>query len=187
MSKNYWQGENIRLRGLEPEDWEAFYLWNQETETQQNLDRIWFPGSKEMVKEWAFKTSKQRGEGDVYFFVIEERQTGDIVGSINTNSVDQHNGNFAYGLGIIESKRKQGYAQEAIYLLLRYFFEELRYVKVTVGIFSHNEASLRLHEKLGFQLEGRLRSMVYQNGQYWDLIKMGMLKEEFLERKEEVS
>ena len=35
----------------------------------------------------------------------------------------------------------------AIQLVLNYYFAELRYQKVTVGIVSYNEASIALHEK----------------------------------------
>lgn len=182
MTHNYWQGSRIRLRGLEPEDWQSFYNWNQDSYTQQYLDKIWFPGSQEMVRAWAKDKSLQKGEGDQFFFVIEELSTKEVAGSINTHHCDKDNGHFAYGLGVIATKRQRGYASEAILMVLRYFFQELRYNKVTVGIYEHNEASQILHQRLGFTQEGRLRSMIFQHGRYWDSIQMGMLREEFEER-----
>ena len=182
MNTTYWKGKTIRLRGLEPEDWEFFYNWNQESNTQRTLDRIWFPGSKEMVREWAKSTSLQKGEKDEFFFVIEETESGQIVGSINPHDCDKTNGHFSYGVGIMHTHRRKGYAKEAIQLLLTYFFEELRYQKVTVGVYEHNEDSVRLHERLGFQQEGRIRSKIYQGGQYWDEILFGMLGSEFVKK-----
>jgi RimJ/RimL family protein N-acetyltransferase len=41
---------------------------------------------------------------------------------------------------------------------------------------------VRLHEKLGFQLEGRLRRVVYTRGQYYDELYYGMTAEEFAAR-----
>ena len=81
-----------------------------------------------------------------------------------------------------EQYRRQGYASEAITLLLRYFFQELRYQKVTAHVYSFNEPSIKLHEKLGFQQEGRLRRMVYTNGQFFDEVLFGMTAEEFATR-----
>ncbi|HEX5943871.1 MAG TPA: GNAT family protein, partial [Anaerolineales bacterium] len=63
--------------------------------------------------------------------------------------------------------------------VLRYYFRELRYQKVTIMIYSFNERSIRLHEKLGFKLEGRLRRMVYTNGTFYDELFFGMIIEEF--------
>ena len=179
MKSSYWEGKAVRLRGLEPEDWQSFYNWNQESDTQRYLDRIWFPGSQEMVRDWAKTQSQQKGEKDEFFFVIEEKESGQIAGSINTHDCDKTNGNFSYGVGIMPAMRRKGYAKEAIRMMLGYFFEELRYEKATVGIYSHNESSIRLHEQLGFLLEGRIRSMIFQQGQFWDLVKMGMLGGEF--------
>lgn len=63
--------------------------------------------------------------------------------------------------------------------MLRHFFDELRYQKVVISAHSDNEASMRLHERLGFQLEGRLRRMVYTQGRYYDELYYGMTVEEF--------
>jgi RimJ/RimL family protein N-acetyltransferase len=57
--------------------------------------------------------------------------------------------------------------------------QELRYQKVTVHIYSFAEPSVKLHESLGFQLEGRIRRAVFTNGQYFDELIYGLTKEEF--------
>ena len=60
-----------------------------------------------------------------------------------------------------------------------YYFDELRYQKVTVNVHSHNEASILLHQKLGFIKEGTHRRMGYTKGGYFDVIWFGMTVEEF--------
>jgi RimJ/RimL family protein N-acetyltransferase len=75
-----------------------------------------------------------------------------------------------------------GYASEMIIQVLKYYFMELGYQKVTPHVYSFNTSSIQLHEKLGFVKEGQLRSMVYTNGQYHDEIHYGMTKQEFIER-----
>ena len=78
--------------------------------------------------------------------------------------------------------QRRGYASEAIALVLRYYFQELRYQKASVRAYSFNEPSIRLHERLGFQLEGRLRREVYTEGRYFDVLVFGMTAEEFAAR-----
>ena len=46
-------------------------------------------------------------------------------------------------------------------------------------IHADNAVSLRLHERLGFQQEGRLRQMLYTDGRYIDVFMFGMTAEEF--------
>jgi RimJ/RimL family protein N-acetyltransferase len=46
-------------------------------------------------------------------------------------------------------------------------------------VYAFNEASLRLHEKLGFRQEGCLRRMIFTRGAFHDEFILGLLAEEF--------
>ncbi|MEN0004673.1 MAG: GNAT family protein [Bacteroidota bacterium] len=177
---NYWSGTNIRLRGIEPEDYEFFYHWNLDTETARNLAWLWFPTSKESVREWAKAESLKKGANDEYFFVIETVE-GEPIGSINSNTVSRLDGSFRYGVAIVEHARRKGYAKEAITLFLNYFFNELRYHKVNAAVYGFNEPSIVLHKRLGFVQEGRLREVKYTQGEHWDMLLFGMTRGEFNE------
>lgn len=176
---NYWEGKQIELRGIEPGDADFFYEWNKETATQKNLDQIWFPSSLFRQEKWVEKQSIKSIEDDSYFFVILNK-VGEKVGMIHSHDCDKKNGNFGYGLGIIEGHRKKGYASEAIRMLLNYYFQELRYHKAIVGIYAFNQVSIALHKKIGFKEEGRLREMLFGGNEFHDLLKFGLLKREFL-------
>jgi RimJ/RimL family protein N-acetyltransferase len=178
---NLFEGTLIRLRGIEPEDWETFFAWNQDSESARRMYFIPFPTSKEEVRQWMAKQALQRGEDDKFFFVIETL-AGDFAGSISSAMCDRRNRTFIYGIGIRPEHQRHGYASEAILLLLRYFFRELGYQKVTAHVYSFNEPSLRLHEHLGFVREGVLRQMIYTDGQYFDDVVFGMTADEFAER-----
>ena len=43
----FWTGERVRLRGVEPEDWERLAAFEQEAETQRNGERLMLPISAE--------------------------------------------------------------------------------------------------------------------------------------------
>jgi RimJ/RimL family protein N-acetyltransferase len=73
----------------------------------------------------------------------------------------------------------RGDRHEAIRLMPRYYFDELRYQKATAFIADFNAPSIRLHEKLGFRRGGQLRRMAYTRGQYHDQLAFGQLAEEF--------
>jgi RimJ/RimL family protein N-acetyltransferase len=178
---NVFAGQRVRLRGIEPEDWETFYAWNADSEAARRDWRIPFPVSKEYQRRWAEKQAVQDGADDSFRFVIETF-AGEMVGSIVSSRCDRRNGTFTYGLAIGSEHRRKGYASEAIWLLLGYFFGELRYQKVTAHVYSFNEPSLALHEKLGFVREGCLRRMQYTAGQYFDEVIFGMTAEEFAAR-----
>lgn len=179
MTDNFWQGEHIRLRSLEPSDAQVFFEWNRDSEMARLVNQVlWLPASLESVRRWAEKVSAENPEGDTFFLAMEDGE-GEVVGSIGTHHCDRRTGTFSYGVAVRQEHRSKGYASEAISLVLRYFFEELRYQKVTVHIHSDNVSSARLHERLGFQLEGRQRRMIFTQGEYLDDLIYGMTAEEF--------
>jgi RimJ/RimL family protein N-acetyltransferase len=178
MSYNFWQGQRLRLRGLEPADAEHFIRWNLDSERARHLDFLWPPVSEAGVRAWVAEQSQKKLEKDAYQWMMETA-AGEAAGSIITNNCDPHSGSFSYALDVARDHRRQGYASEAITLVLRYYFHELRYQKAAVAVHSDNLASVRLHEKLGFCLEGTLRRMVFSRGQYFDLLWFGMTREEF--------
>ncbi len=178
----YWESQRIRLRAVEPEDAPVFFEWNWDTEMGLMVDRIRLPASRKVVADWIEKTTARfSDESDNYYFVIETL-AGEMVGSIDPHKCDRRVGDFTYGIAIRRPFQRQGYAREAIIMVLRYYFRELRYQKVTVKVYGYNEPSQRLHESMGFMLEGRIRRAVLHDGRYYDDLVYGLTREEFEER-----
>ena len=49
-----------------------------------------------------------------------------------------------------------------------------------LNVFEYNPRAIRSYEKCGFVLEGRRRQALNRDGRRWDLIHMGILREEWL-------
>jgi RimJ/RimL family protein N-acetyltransferase len=181
MTKFFWKGHRVKLRAVEPSDWEFFFASAQDSESLQRSYHIPFSQSQEATKQWTQELATkatQDPQNDSFRWVIENH-AGEPVGTINTTTCDRRHGIFGYGLGINQEHQRKGYASEAIMLVLRYFFQELGYQKVTVDVYEFNEPSIRLHERIGFQLEGRIRRMIFTEGQYFDILIFGMTVDEF--------
>jgi len=171
-------GKRVRLRAIEEEDWEAYHEWSFDNRSDRLSDEIAFPSSREGVRRWAEQESKNRGENDEFRFAIE-RLDGEFVGMIQTHTCNRRSGTFMYGVAILPLHQRLGYGSEAVGLVLRYYFQERRYQKVTAEVYAFNEGSIQMHEALGFTVEGRLRRMVYTGGAYHDVLIFGMTREEF--------
>ncbi len=172
------EGSKVRLRAVEESDWELHYNWNLDSDNWRMTDEVWFPTSRTSVKEWAEREAKRGSEADAFRFQIETLASV-LVGTINTHSCNLRCGTFNYGLAIHPDHRRKGYASEAIGLVLRYYFNERRYQKVNATVYSFNAASIALHERLGFVLEGRIRRLIYSGGMFHDELIYGMTQEEF--------
>ncbi|MDQ6420209.1 GNAT family protein [Paenibacillus sp. LHD-117] len=175
MPFHYWRTNRLTLRALLASDITLFQ--NLDDEVNRNVDMIHFPQAPEKQMQWL--ESEQRGKiGDVFRWVAETHD-GELVGTINTFACNKRYGTFKYGIALLPEHRSKGYAAEMIRAVLRFYFHELNYNKATPHVYSFNAASIRLHEKLGFMQEGRLREMIYTDGEYHDEIHFGMTASEF--------
>lgn len=111
-------------------------------------------------------------------FIIEDTSKT-MIGYIFTYFCNRKNGTFSYYIFIHPSSRRQGAAKESIRILLNFYFQELRFQKVTIPICVFNKAAATLHDALEFKLEGRIRRMLYSHGQFFDLLTYGITNEEF--------
>ena len=176
--ENIFQGKLVRLRAVELVDWEGAYLSNRDsTEGGRTTDEIWFPMSQEQAHAWAEEQAKNGAHEGAFRFMID-RLDGVTVGNISTHGINRRVGSFMYGLGAPQFRRG-GFASEAIRLVLRYYFWERRYRKVTAEVYSFNTPSIWLHERLDFTSEGSLRRMVYTGGEFYDALFYVMTREEF--------
>jgi RimJ/RimL family protein N-acetyltransferase len=173
-----WQGHRVRLRPVEPDDWPAFAAWGGNDQVSRLAEHVTFPQSAETVRRWTERAATEEPSNDRFRWLIVD-PADEPVGTINTHSCDRRVGSFSYGIALAPQAQGQGFAAEAIRLVLRYYFAELGYQKVLVHVYDFNEGSRRLHERLGFVQEGRLRRMAYTAGRHWDVLVYGLTREEF--------
>jgi len=79
----------------------------------------------------------------------------------------------------------QGYGYEAGGLALAFAFDELNLHRVTSTIFSYNERSIALFEKLGFRREGVFREFLQRDGRRHDVLLYGLLRPEWDARRQD--
>ena len=175
---NFWQGYQVRLRALEPVDIEELVRDTPDSDAERAEDAVTFPQSSGRARAQLEGLASREQTDDSCFLAIATNENT-LAGVINTFDCDRRTGCFKYALVIRAPLRRRGYACEAITLLLRHYFRERRYQKCTVLVYAFNAPSIRLHEGLGFTLEGRLRRMVYTNGRHYDELYYGITAEEF--------
>ncbi|KRE52378.1 GNAT family N-acetyltransferase [Paenibacillus sp. Soil522] len=178
MSNYAWDGLKVRLRPVLPSDWDKFHNNDLDSVNARLCDEIHFPRSEEGTRQWAERQALNTLNGDNVFLAIETFD-GTLVGSICTNSCNSRNGTFKYGVSIFRDHWRNGYASDAIKVVLRYYLEELRYRKVNAHVYAFNDGSVALQERLGFIQEGMIRDMVFTKGQYYDEYIYGLTKNEF--------
>lgn len=64
-------------------------------------------------------------------------------------------------------------------LWMKHLFTTMPLIRVGYTTWSGNERMIRVGEKLGMQMEAHIRKVRNYNGQYYESIRMGILREEW--------
>ena len=178
-SHYFWQGERTRLRPFRLEDAELRFIASLDSVTRQaHVGGVEFPTSVELQNAWLEKVAGCKDNGGFVLFAMDNLD-GETIGWASLHSLDQKNGTFSFGVAVYRDHRGHGYAVDAVRILLKYGFWEQRYQKCNSITAHSNEASIRMHTKLGFTQEGRCRRNSFFNGEYHDDVLFGMTREEF--------
>lgn len=117
-------------------------------------------------------------------FTLYEETEGRMIGRIYITRLDESDDCFDLTriyIGDLEERGK-GYGEEAMRLVMKYCFEELRFHRLTLDHFTGNEIGACLYKKLGFKYEGIAREAVKKDDKYYDLHLMSLLDREYFER-----
>jgi [ribosomal protein S5]-alanine N-acetyltransferase len=171
------EGDKIFLRAIAKSDVNAEYLnWLNDKETTKGLASGLFPSTLQELDAFVDKAINSR---DVVMFAICDKPSEQHIGNIKIDHFDWISRTCELGL-LIGNKDfwGKGVGYEACKLTLTYAFETLNIRKVTLAVYDNNQAAIGLYKKLGFIVEGSLRSHVYDNGAYYDKHFMGIFAEE---------
>ena len=184
----FWQGEKVRLRAMSIHD-----VDKKMREYTDSEARAWLqagmdlpPVSREAYIEKIKPFLDFKETSPILSFCIDTLD-GEFVGWINLHSKSERRGTFGFGISIFREYQRRGYAEEAVRILLRYCFYELRMQKCNSACIAINDGSIRLHQKLGFKQEGCVRRNIYLNGQFYDDLLWGLLREEFDENEKQLN
>ncbi|WP_135363026.1 GNAT family N-acetyltransferase [Halosimplex halophilum] len=99
------------------------------------------------------------------------------IGAVSVEGVDYRRPELGYWL--IPEVHGRGYGTEAVGLAIDYAFRSYDKPAVGAGAFDHNDASRGLLESLGFVEEGRRRKFMFVDGAHRDMVRYGLLREEW--------
>jgi RimJ/RimL family protein N-acetyltransferase len=142
------------------------------------------PMSAAIVKKQYEKLEKKIDEDkNLFHFMIRAKADDRLIGKAMIQRIEWANGNCMIRLGIGSAEdRRKGYGAQALKMLLRFTFAELNMFRVTANVAEYNEGAIALLKKFGFTEEVRRRQSLERDGRRWDLLVLGLLKDEWLKQ-----
>jgi ribosomal-protein-alanine N-acetyltransferase len=125
--------------------------------------------------EGMYETYLKPGYPTHFRVVAELKETGEPIGTIGLYFYSEKNRRAELGYDLLKEHWGKMLMTEAVEEFLRYGFEELNLNRVEASTDSKNVASVRVLERSGFTLEGRLRERYSDEDGYHDELFFGQL------------
>lgn len=130
------------------------------------------------VKNYMSESRWNKGAGpEIIRFKIE--LDGQIAGEALLKSIKWQSRKAEVSIYLLEPFRHGGTGKQVVDQLLKYVFEDLGFHRLEAEIYEYNKPSLALAVRSGFVEEGRLREARLHEGKYYDIIRFGLLREEY--------
>jgi RimJ/RimL family protein N-acetyltransferase len=185
------EGKLIRLAPIDHEhDPEVESRWTHDLSLQRSLSRKpAMPLSIAQMKKKYETIEKQVEESkNLFHFTIRSLEDGRLLGFVSIEGIEWTHGTGSLKLAIGDpAERNKGFGSDALTLMLHYAFNELNLHRLSAVVTEDNPGALKFFKKFGFIVEVRRRKAILRDGQTWDAIHLGLLRNEWQTLKGEES
>ncbi|MFE4573088.1 GNAT family N-acetyltransferase [Paenibacillus chitinolyticus] len=168
----------VSFRKMTEEDAAVYHTWRNDMEvmrtTNPSLDLFTYAETRQFVEQVILGSDTSKS------YMILDKLSERPIGITSLIQLDYKNRSAECILDIGEKEFwGKGYGTESLRLLLNYAFLELNLHRVSLRVFAFNDKAVALYEKIGFKREGFSRQAVFREGQWHDILHMGILQEEY--------
>ncbi|GAA4369265.1 GNAT family protein [Hymenobacter saemangeumensis] len=172
----------IRLEPFTPSDFNQLIEWI----TNERLMKEWsgslfsFPLTEESLA-WYLEGANDFKRPEVFVYKAVDTKSQEVVGHISLGGISERDkaGRITRVLVGSKAERGKGVCTKMIKGMLKIGFEDLGLHRISLGVYDFNEAAIRCYLKAGFKQEGLMRDVVKHGDEYWSMVEMGILEDEW--------
>jgi UDP-4-amino-4,6-dideoxy-N-acetyl-beta-L-altrosamine N-acetyltransferase len=160
------------IRAIADDELELMRGWRNAPAVRANMYTRHEISSAEHLSWWG----RVRQSDNQQYFMYEV--DGNPLGIIGFVSIDTVNSSCSWAFYASPAAPK-GTGSRMEYLALDYVFGSLNLNKLYCEVLAFNKPVIKLHQKFGMQIEGVFRQQHFAEGQYVDIYRLGLLREEW--------
>lgn len=172
----------IRLENFTENDFDQLIEWVNSDHLMTNWagSLFSFPLNEESLN-WYIRETNDLQKSDALVYKAIDDKSGETVGHISLGSISRKNrsGRISRVLVGQNAHRGKGICCSMVSAILTIAFEELSLHRVALGVYDFNKSAIGCYTKCGFTEEGRMRDVLLYNNEYWTLVEMGILEDEW--------
>lgn len=161
----------LKFRKITEDDLEMIMNWRTKPEVSSYMYTDFEP-SMDRQREW-FETINRESSRRDWIIHVDGEDVG-LVSLVDINEVNKRCV-WAYYLGS-PNVRGKGVGRNVELNILDHVFDTLKLNKLCCEVYVSNEKVIAIHEKYGSRIEGTRRQHIYKNGEFQDIVEMGVLK-----------
>ncbi|MGD2177465.1 MAG: GNAT family protein [Anaerolineae bacterium] len=184
LPKGLLRGRRVQLTALSEEDAPTIARWDGDSQFLRLYGaRPARPRSEAGIAEWL---KGLRDDDRTVALGIRPLDSDELLGTLELDGILWPH--RVCGISVAIGDRQhwgQGYGYEAAELGLTFAFDEMNLHRVTGTVFSYNERSIAMVERLGFRREGTFREFLERDGKRHDMLLYGLLRPEWKARQQD--
>ena len=181
--ESIFEGDRIRLTTIANDDLPQFAAWLSDF----SLQRLVNPGMSfphdvdDLLNPEGWFQADLRNEKS-RMFAVRTQIDDTFIGTCGIIGMNMFTRCAEIGINIAHPDyRGRGYGREIMLLTMRYGFEQLNLNRINLRVMGFNTRAIRLYERLGFKHEVTERELLFHDGNYFDQLRMGILRTEWKE------
>ncbi len=172
----------IRLEQFTKEDFKKLIDWidTETLLTHWSGSLFRFPLNEDSLA-WYIEDTNDLKNSEAFVYKAVDTDTGETVGHISLGGISVKNLSARVSRVLVGNNlhRKAGICQQMVKAVLKIGFDELHLHRISLGVYTNNPAAIRCYERCGFITEGVNRDILKHKGEWWSMIEMSMLEEEW--------
>ena len=172
----------LKLAYFSQNDFQQLIDWipNAKFTLQWSGPAFTYPLTTEQLENYV--SGANEPNASTYVFKVMDELTDEVIGHVSLGNVDRENGSARIGKVLVGSanSRGKGYGTHLMNAVLTFAFKELKLQKITLVVFDFNTSAIQCYKKVGFKREGFIRDARKHGEEYWRLIEMGILYDEWI-------
>jgi diamine N-acetyltransferase len=173
------KGQYVSLRAIEPTDIDVLYKWENDTESWK-VSNTQAPFSHFVLEQYIASAHQ-----DIYAVkqlrLMIDLELGDVqsipIGCIDLFDFDPNHQRAGIGILIADNiNKRNGYASEALEILIKYCFTTLNLRQLFCNITIDNESSVLLFQKHGFQITGVKKQWIRDGNEFKDELFLQLIR-----------
>jgi RimJ/RimL family protein N-acetyltransferase len=142
-----------------------------------------FPLTHDSLNWYINRTNNVQTSDAFIFKAIDD--DGKAVGHISLGGISTTNKSARISRVFVSNEgRNKGICKFMVDQVIEFGFEQLQLHRIALGVYSTNLSAIACYTNAGLQVEGVHKDVFLYQNQYWSMIEMAILEEEWQQKKQ---